>query len=61
MVLISVFGVPVVFYLVYFLALVARTGIWWSIHLSLGSVVLAGITGWLLSYVAIPPRGGPLI
>lgn len=52
------FGVPVVFYLVYFLALVATTGIWWSIHLWLGSVVLAGITGWLLSYVAIPPPIG---
>jgi hypothetical protein len=52
------FGVPVVFYLVYFLALVATTGIWWSIHLWLGSVVVAGITGWLLSYVAVPPPIG---
>jgi len=48
-------GVPVVFYLVYFLGLLATTGIWWSIHLWLGSVALAGITGWLLSYVALPP------
>jgi hypothetical protein len=48
-------GVPVVFYLVYFLTLLATTGIWWSIHLWLGSVALAGITGWLLSYVALPP------
>ena len=53
------FGVPVAFYLIYFLTLVATTGIWWSIHLSLGSVVLAGITGWLLSYVAIPPLSAP--
>ena len=53
------FGVPVVFYLLYFLTLEATTGIWWSIHLALGSVVLAGITGWLLSYVAVPPLGGP--
>ena len=53
------FGVPVVFYLIYFLTLVATTGIWWSIHLWLGSVVVAGITGWLLSYVAIPPTGAP--
>jgi hypothetical protein len=52
------FGVPAVFYLVYFLTLVATTGIWWSIHLWLGSVVLAGITGWLLSYLAVPPSGG---
>ena len=53
------FGVPVVFSLIYFLTLVATTGIWWSIHLWLGSVVLAGITGWLLSYVAIPPLSLP--
>jgi hypothetical protein len=53
------FGVPVVFYLVYFLALVATTGTWWSIHQWLGSVVVAGITGWLLSYVAVPPLGAP--
>jgi hypothetical protein len=49
------FGVPAIFYLVYFLSLLATTGIWWSIHLWLGSVAVAGITGWLLSYVAVPP------
>jgi hypothetical protein len=49
------FGVPVAVYLVYFLSLLATTGIWWSVHLWLGSVALAGITGWLLSYVALPP------
>jgi hypothetical protein len=49
------FGVPAVFYLVYFLSLLATTGIWWSLHLWLGSVTVAGITGWLLSYVALPP------
>jgi hypothetical protein len=48
-------GVPVAFYLVYFLSLLATTGISWSIHLWLGSVAVAGITGWLLSYVALPP------
>ena len=49
------FGLPAIFYLVYFLSLLATTGIWWSIHLWLGSVAVAGITGWLLSYVALPP------
>ena len=53
------FGAPVVFYLLYFLTVEATIGIWWSIHLWLGAVVLAGITGWLLSYVAVPPLGGP--
>ena len=52
------FGVPVIFYLLYFLTLIATTGIWWSIHLWLGSVVIAGIAGWLLSYVAAPPAPG---
>src|SRR5207302_2137589 len=52
------FGVPAIFYLLYFLTLIATTGTWWSIHLWLGSVVLAGIAGWLLSYVAAPPAAG---
>jgi len=46
---------PAIFYLLYFLTLIATTGIWWSIHLWLGSVATAGITGYLLSYVAMPP------
>jgi hypothetical protein len=49
--------VPAIIYLVYFLDLLAPTGIWWSIHLWLGSVAIAGITGWLLSYLALPPAG----
>jgi len=51
-------GVPVTFYLLYFLTLIATTGIWWSIHLWMGSVVIAGLVGWLLSYVAAPPATG---
>jgi hypothetical protein len=53
------FGVPAIFYLVYFLDLLATTGIWWSVHLWMGSVAVAGITGWLLSYVALPPAMPP--
>jgi hypothetical protein len=52
------FAVPAMFYLLYFLTLIVTTGIWWSIHLWLGSVVIAGIAGWLLSYVAAPPVAG---
>jgi len=50
------FAAPAVFYLCYFLALLLTEGIAWSVHLSVGSIVLAGITGWLLSYLVLPPR-----
>lgn len=53
-------GVPVIFYQLYFLALIATTGIWWSVHLWVGSVAIAGLTGLLLSYVAVPPTGPPM-
>jgi hypothetical protein len=50
------FAVPVFFYLFYFLALKLTGGVWWSIHLWTGSILLAGIISWLLSYILIPPR-----
>ncbi|HEV7662573.1 MAG TPA: hypothetical protein VGQ62_03485, partial [Chloroflexota bacterium] len=33
------------------LALAMTQGVWWSIHLWAGAVVLAGATGWLLAYL----------
>ena len=50
------FAVPTVFYLLYFATLEIRDGITWSIHLWLGSIVMAGIVGLLLSYVMVPPQ-----
>ena len=50
------FVVPFVLYLLYFLTLMLTTGIFWTIHLWLGSTVVAGIAGWLLSYMLVPPR-----
>ncbi len=47
---------PTILYLVYFLALLLTSTIVWSIHLALGSVVVSGITGWLLSYLLVPPQ-----
>jgi hypothetical protein len=35
----------------------ATTGTWWVIHISTGSIVYAGMTGLLLSYLAFPPGG----
>jgi hypothetical protein len=49
------FVVPVVFYLFYFVALWFMKGLWWSVHLWAGSIVLAGLAGWLLSYLVVPP------
>ena len=50
------FAVPTVFYLLYFATLEIRDGITWSIHLWLGSIVMAGIVGLLLSYVMASPQ-----
>jgi Tol biopolymer transport system component len=50
------FAMPAVFYGMYFVTLLLTTGIGWSIHLWLGSIVLAGMVGWLLSYVLLPPQ-----
>jgi hypothetical protein len=49
------FGLPVVFYSLYFLVLGALRGIGWPIELWAGSILLAGVVGLLLSYVATPP------
>jgi hypothetical protein len=49
------FAVPAIFYALYFLTLKLTEGIWWSVHLWTGAIVLAGIVGWLLSYVLVPP------
>lgn len=51
------FAVPVVYYLCYFIAIISAEGTTWRIHLWLGSTVMAGIGGWLLSYIMAPPRG----
>jgi hypothetical protein len=50
------FALPSTFYLCYFLALMLTEGIAWSVHLWVGSIMLAGIAGWLLSYLLLPPR-----
>ena len=49
------FCVPVIFYCCYMLTLQLSGGIGWSIHLWLGTIVVAGIVGVLLSYLLVPP------
>jgi hypothetical protein len=43
----------------YFAALAATQGIAWTPHLWLGAIVFAGVAGWLLSYLVLPPRLAP--
>jgi hypothetical protein len=49
------FIVPVFYYLCYFVTLMASSGITWSIHLWLGSSVIVGALGLVLSYLLMPP------
>jgi hypothetical protein len=53
------FLVPVILYLLYFLelSLLPWKGLGWSIHMWMGSVVLAGVVSLLLSFLLVPPRG----
>jgi hypothetical protein len=50
------FAVPVVLYLLYFLALKLTSGVNWIIHLWLGTTFVAGIAGFLLSSLLVPPE-----
>src|SRR6266850_2433929 len=48
-------AVPMVYYALYYVALIVTHGLEWSVHVWTGSIVLSGIVGLLLSYVLIPP------
>lgn len=49
------FLLPVGIYGPYFLGILRADGIWWPVHAWTGAVVVAGITGVLLSYLVVPP------
>ena len=48
-------AVPAILYVCYFTAIALLARIVWSLHLWTGAIVLAGITGLLLSYLLVPP------
>lgn len=50
------FAVPAIYYALYFATLGLTQGITWSIHLWLGSIVISGVVGLLLSYVLLAPQ-----
>jgi hypothetical protein len=47
------FTVSTIYYALFFLVLMLTGGIGWSAHLWMGSIVLAGVTGWLLSHMLL--------
>jgi hypothetical protein len=47
--------IPATLYAFYLAAIALSGGIWWTPHLIFGAVVLAAITGWLVSYLVFPP------
>lgn len=51
------FFTPIVINSIYFLSLAAIKGIAWTVHLWVGSIVMSGIVGLLLSYMLVPPMG----
>ena len=42
----------------YFLDLLLTNGVTWSVNLWMGSIILSGIIGLLLSYLLVPPITG---
>ena len=48
------FLAPVVIQTIYFLALLASSGLAWSVHFWVGSIVLSGVVGLLLSFLLVP-------
>jgi hypothetical protein len=42
-------------------AVAASQGVWWTIHLWAGAVVLAAAVGWLIAYLATPPAPAPAL
>jgi hypothetical protein len=51
------FAVPASCTWLYFLTLILHRGVWWSLHLWGGAIVLAGVVVWLLSSLLLPPHG----
>jgi hypothetical protein len=48
-------AVPGIYFALFFAAVALVRGVWWSIPLWSGSIVLAGAVGWLVSWLVAPP------
>lgn len=51
------FLLPAAIYLLYFAGIIVVDGTWWPIHVWTGAVVVAAVTGLLVSYLVVPPGG----
>jgi hypothetical protein len=49
------FALPLIFYGLHYLTIALTSGIAWSVHLWTGTIVVAGLTSLLLSYLLVPP------
>jgi hypothetical protein len=49
------FSVPITLYSLYFATIALTAGVWWTIHVWTGAIVLAGLVGVLVSYLLLPP------
>jgi hypothetical protein len=49
------FLMPAALYTIYFSLLLLTGGVWWSVHMWTGNIVVAGLVGWLVSYLILPP------
>jgi hypothetical protein len=50
-------GVPLLWSSGYVLVLHLIHGIWWSVHVWAGVIVVASLVGWLVSSLVVPPPG----
>jgi hypothetical protein len=48
-------AVPIVYLLLYFLALQLLGGVWWTIHTWLGAIVMTAVACFFLTYLVVPP------
>ena len=51
----AAFAIPGTYFALYFVGVALTRGVWWSVPLWSGAVVLAGATGWLVSWLVAPP------
>lgn len=49
------FLIPAVLFTGYFLTIHIQSGIWWTVHLWAGLIVMTGIVGTLVSFLVLPP------
>ncbi len=54
------FGIfaPVILFTVYVATILLTDTTPWSIHMWMGMIVISGITGWLMTYLVVPPGDG---